>query len=131
MTNAGNGLAEAEAGPTAAAASAGPAATAAARRTTAASEIESMLHKATVGVARGRLIELVAEALRLPAMVSSRLWRCEVEPVELFEAETDDGQIIFAPSDAVISSSFLFHPLLRSTQMTLQQWSIWSLDTLF
>ena len=127
MTNAGNGLAEA--GPTAAAASAGPAATAA-RKAAIASAIGN-IRAATVGVARGRLIALVAEALRLPAMVSSRLWRCEVEPVELFEAETDDGQIIFAPSDAVISSSFLFHPLLRSTQMTLQQWSIWSLDTLF
>ena len=77
MTNAGNGLAEAEAGPTAAAAAAEPAVTAA-RRTTAASEIESMLHTATVGVARGRLIVLVAEALRLPAMVSSLHCACNV-----------------------------------------------------
>ena len=68
MTNAGNGLAEAETGPTAAAASAGPAVTAA-RRTATASEIGN-IRAATVGVEKGRFIVLVAEALRLPAMVS-------------------------------------------------------------
>ena len=41
-----------------------------ARRTTIASEIESMLHTVTVGVARGYFIVRVVEALRLPAMVS-------------------------------------------------------------
>ena len=94
MTNAGNGLAEAEAGPTAAAASAEPAVTAT-RRTATASEIGN-IRAETVAVARGRLIVLVAEALRLPrpAMVS-RLRRCGVALL-FCEAETDDGQIIFA-----------------------------------
>ena len=79
----------------AAAASAGPAATVAARRTAAASEIENMPTE-TVGIARERFIGLAAEALRLPAMVSSL---CDVAHCAARcspFAGTDDEQTIFA-----------------------------------